>query len=356
MAKTKDYGLGEYDFPRGWFMIADSEEVKDIPIAVRYFGRDMALYRGESGKVHLLDAYCPHMGAHLAINSTSYVVRDGIWVEGESIRCPYHAWRFGPDGKCDDIPYYDKIPAAACVKSWPVVEKYGVIFVWHDPENQEPDFDLPSIPEWDDPSWVRWKIDRLGTLASHPQEVLDNMSDVGHFAPTHGSLDISYFENEYDGPTMTQYFGAGHRTLVTGEELLELRTWYTGPGILMSRMWGHLPSVMMIAHTPVEDGVIKVWHALCVKSPHAVANHRDMAMARAYQETSRLAFAQDFEVWANKRPAFNILQIPADGPFHKGRIWYSQFYNPRAKAGDIQRRVNGLHPSIARRSAQRSAA
>jgi len=346
MATTKEYGLGEFDFPRGWFMIADSEEVKDTPVSVRYFGRDFVLYRGDSGKVHLLDAYCPHMGSHLGLNSTSYIVRDGAHIEGDSIRCPYHGWRFGPDGKCDDIPYYDKIPKAACVKSWPVVEQTGVIFVWHDPENGEPDFPLPAIPEWEDTSWVHWKIDRLGTLNCHPQEVLDNMSDVAHFAPTHGSTAVSYFENEYNGPTMTQYFGAGHRTLAAKDELLELRTWYTGPGILMSRMWGHLPSIMMIAHTPVDDGVIRAWHALMVKSPNAVATHRDVAMARAYQETSKLAFAQDFEIWSNKRPAFTILQVPTDGPFHKGRIWYSQFYNPRARAADIQKRVNGIHATV----------
>jgi 3-ketosteroid 9alpha-monooxygenase subunit A len=355
VAKTKDYGIGEFDFPRGWFMIADSEEVVVKPEAVRFFGRDLVLYRGNSGKVHLLDAYCPHMGAHLAINTTSYVVRDGQQIEGDSIRCPYHAWRFGPDGKCDDIPYYDKIPKAACVKAWPIVEQNGVIFVWHDPENGAPDFEVPYIEEWDDPSWVHWKIDRLGTLASHPQEVLDNMSDVSHFKPTHGSTELAYFENEYDGHTMIQYFGAGHRTLTTGDELLELKTWYDGPGILRSRMWGHFPSIMMIAHTPVDDGVIKVWHSLMVKSPHAVANAQDVAVARAYQEASRLAFAQDFEVWANKRPALNILQIPADGPFHKGRIWYSQFYNPRAKAADIQKRVNGIHVSKARPSPAKAA-
>jgi 3-ketosteroid 9alpha-monooxygenase subunit A len=355
MAKTREYGLGEFEFPRGWFMIADSEEVKDKPIPLRYFGRDFVLYRGDSGKVHLLDAYCPHMGAHLAINTTSYVVRDGMQIEGDSIRCPYHAWRFGPDGKCDDIPYYDKIPKAACVRSWPVVEQMGIVFVWHDPENGEPDYPPPFFIEWDNPSWVRWKIDHLGTVNCHPQEVLDNMSDVAHFAPTHGSMKVAYFENEFDGHVMVQHFGAGHRTLATKDELLELMTWYTGPAILTSRMWGHLPSIMMIAHTPVDDGSIRAWHALMVKSPSEVANHRDVAMARAYQETSRLAFAQDFEIWANKRPAFNILQIPADGPFHKGRIWYSQFYNQRARASEIQMRVNGMHVSIPRPQAAEAA-
>ena len=70
MAKTADYGLGEYCFPRGWFMVATSQEVTTTPISVRYFGEDMALYRGHSGRVFLVEAYCPHMGTHLAKNTT----------------------------------------------------------------------------------------------------------------------------------------------------------------------------------------------------------------------------------------------------------------------------------------------
>ena len=104
MALTKDYGLGEYTFPRGWFMVAEASELKDKVLPVRFFGQEFALYRGKSGKVVLLDAFCPHMGTNMARNDSSYVVRDGQ-IEGDSIRCPYHAWRFGPDGKCNDIPY-----------------------------------------------------------------------------------------------------------------------------------------------------------------------------------------------------------------------------------------------------------
>ncbi len=109
MATSKDYRLGEFTFPRGWFMIAAAEELNTHkPLAVRFFGNDFALYRGRAtGKVVLLDAYCPHMKTHLAApNHTSYVVIDvgGSNIDGDGIRCPYHAWRFGPDGKCDDIP------------------------------------------------------------------------------------------------------------------------------------------------------------------------------------------------------------------------------------------------------------
>ena len=46
MAKTVDYGLGEHTFPRGWFMAAEASEVTDKPLAVRFFGRELVLYRG----------------------------------------------------------------------------------------------------------------------------------------------------------------------------------------------------------------------------------------------------------------------------------------------------------------------
>ena len=217
MATTAEYGLGENAFPRGWFMIATAGEVTSKPEPVRFFGRDMVLYRGKSGRVVLLDAYCPHMRVHLARNTTSYIVRDGEQMEGDSIRCPGHGWRFTAEGQCDDIPYSTHgVPKAACVKSHKVVEKAGCIWMWHDMEGGEPDFDLPAFAEWDkeDEGWVRWRLDPLGTLPIHPQEILDNMADLAHFIPVHGSRDIVWFENEFDGHIIRQRFGAGHRTLV----------------------------------------------------------------------------------------------------------------------------------------------
>jgi 3-ketosteroid 9alpha-monooxygenase subunit A len=154
---------------------------------------------------------------------------------------------------------------------------------------------------------------------------------------------VQYFENEFRDHVVVQRQGGGHRTLVTGNGLLETDTWYTGPGILNSRLTGSYPTIMLIAHTPVDDGVVKVWHALLVKSPNRIATDEDVANARAYQEMSRLAVVQDFDVWNHKRPCFTPLQLPTDGPFHKVRLWYRQFYNARANAPGIHEQVNGVH-------------
>ena len=132
MARTVDYGLGEYTFPRGWFMIAETAEVTDKPLAVRFFGRDFVLYRGRAtGRAVLLDAYCPHMGTHLGINTTSYVVRDGQHVEGDSIRCPYHGWRFGADGQCNEIPgLRGSIPKSTTASAWSSCSRAATIGVF----------------------------------------------------------------------------------------------------------------------------------------------------------------------------------------------------------------------------------
>jgi 3-ketosteroid 9alpha-monooxygenase subunit A len=353
MATTAEYGLGPHTFPRGWFMIAESGEIADKPVALRYFGREFVAYRGESGRVYLVDAYCPHMRIHLARNTTSYIVKDGEQIQGESIRCPGHGWRFGPDGKVDDIPYSNHgIPRQACIRTFPVVERAGCIWMWHDEEGGQPDFDLPAFAEWDseDDGWVRWRIDPLGTLPVHPQEIVDNIVDAAHFIPVHGSRDILYFENEFADHIAIQRFGAGHRTLMSdSDDVLVTDTHYTGPGILQCRMDGLHPSLMMIAHTPVEDGTVRVWFGLFVKVADSRADADGVAIARGYQDTSLDAFAQDFEIWQHKEPALSIMQIPDDGPFHKERIWYRQFYNTRDRAGEFQRRVNGVHTTIDKR-------
>ncbi|QJB68773.1 Rieske 2Fe-2S domain-containing protein [Parasphingorhabdus halotolerans] len=347
MATTAEYGLGEHMFPRGWFMVGTSEDATTVPKAVRFFGEDMVLYRGESGRVFLVEAYCPHMGTHLANNSTSYVITDKEHVEGDNIRCPYHGWRFGPDGQCNDIPYSPAPPPKkACLKNWQVEEKAGCIWMWHDEEGGEPEYDLPNFEMYDQPHWVNWEIDVLGELDCHPQEVVDNMVDKGHLGPVHGSMDMVLFENVFDDHCIRQILTAGHKTLAgSGGEPMTNDTWYTGPGILQSVMIGEFPSHMLIAHTPVDDGRITVWHALMVKVANQTPTEEDVAMARGYQQASLAAFSQDFEIWANKRPCLNPMMVKGDGPFDKLRIWYRQFFNPRARAGEFQKRANGKYVS-----------
>ncbi|MEH6551082.1 MAG: Rieske 2Fe-2S domain-containing protein [Pseudomonadales bacterium] len=341
MAKAADYSLGPSTFPRGWFIVAESSELDKGPMAVRFFGQDYALYRGESGTAIMLDAYCPHMGTHLTAGGSAMIVQNGEQIEGDSIRCPYHGWRFAPDGSCDDIPYHEgPAPRSAKMNAYPLKEVMGCVMTWHDPEGGEPDYDAPFLAEWDDPSWVRWELDHLGELDMHPQEVLDNMADAQHLGPTHGAP-CEYFENEFKDHIVIQRQGGFHKVYAA---MLTTITWYTGPGILLSKqLFGETLVYELIANTPVDDGRIKVWHATIYKSGNEVANDEDKAIAKEVQAGALAAFAADFDIWRSKKPALRVLQLPKDGPFNKVRKWYGQFYDLRANAANYYSELNGLH-------------
>ena len=214
-------------------MVADAEELKDRSLPVRFFGQEFALYRGKSGKVVMLDAYCPHMGTHLARNNTSYVVQDGQ-IEGDSIRCPYHGWRFGPDGKCNDIPYSKApIPKAACVKTGRWWRAWARSSSGTTPRAANRNGRHRRCQQWNDPQWVRWKFDHLGVINCHAQEVIDNIADCSHLNPVHGET-VKFYRNEFKGHLATQIQGGGHRTLVTADgvsPILTTDTTYNGPGL-----------------------------------------------------------------------------------------------------------------------------
>ncbi|NQY03727.1 MAG: Rieske 2Fe-2S domain-containing protein, partial [Halieaceae bacterium] len=97
------------DFPMGWYTVGRSHELQIGEVTnVTAFDRELALYRTRSGAVVLQDAFCPHLGAHLGVEGR---------VVGESIRCPFHGWRFGTDGVCEEIPYCEDIPERARIRT-----------------------------------------------------------------------------------------------------------------------------------------------------------------------------------------------------------------------------------------------
>ena len=347
MARTADYSLGEFTFPRGWFVVAESSAIGRKPFNARYFGQDVVLFRGESGAVSMLEAYCPHMGTHFGKSHTSYTVVSGALLEGDSIRCPFHGWRFGPDGKCNNIPYFDgPIPEKARVRSWPVEERYGVVFCWNDPEDLAPDIELPPYPEWDDPAWVRWDgLRHIGDMNTHPIEVVDNTSDVAHLDHLHGS-EVIYYENEVDGPYLHQRQSGRGRAKDASNPMagsaFSTDVYYSGPGLLTSRFI-EPGFAQLIAHTPTDDGAVRLWQVTMCRSPKGVIDDEAHMAMRRINDVMVHGLTEDLEIWSNKRPAIQVLQLPTDGPFGQSRIWYSQFYNPRSKVAEIVGRVQGLH-------------
>jgi len=340
-ATAADYGLGPYEYPRGWFVIAEAKQLDEGPMAVTYFDKDFALYRGESGRVVLLDAYCKHMNTHLTASGSAHIVATDKQIEGDSIRCPYHAWRYDADGHVDDIPYHDgPCPKSASLGSYPVREVMGMIMMWHHPEGGEPEFEPPFVDWWEFDNVIKQDMDLLGNVPINGIEIVDNMADCRHLGPTHGSP-CEYFENEMRDNIVIQRQGG---FLASYQAQLDTVTWYTGPGILLSKQtFGPVTMFEIICNTPVEAGVSACFHGSICLSANTPATAEDIAGAKQLQDGVLAAFAADFQVWQNKKPATKIMRLKSDGPFHKVREWYGQFHMDAQEAKAVQASVNGTH-------------
>lgn len=115
----------------------------------------------EDGKVRILDAYCPHMGANLGV--TGQVV-------GNDIVCPFHGWQFDGEGKCTKIPYAEKVPGFLKTTAWPCVEMNGSIMLWHDAEGRPPLW-MPSDIKQINSGAYKWHGSSLHQVRAHIQVI-----------------------------------------------------------------------------------------------------------------------------------------------------------------------------------------
>ena len=106
--------------------------------AVRALGQDLVLFRDAQGRWGLLDRNCAHRGADLSFGRN----------EGDGLRCPFHGWKFRIDGQCLDTPAEpagSKLCERVKHRSYPVIEKSGVLFAWFGDEGSQP----PPFPNFD---------------------------------------------------------------------------------------------------------------------------------------------------------------------------------------------------------------
>jgi phenylpropionate dioxygenase-like ring-hydroxylating dioxygenase large terminal subunit len=169
-------------FVEGWYWVIPSRklrvgEVKPLTI----LGKELVIYRGEDKQVVILDAYCPHFGAHLGEGT----------VEGNELRCFFHHWKFDAAGFCVEIPCLDE-PLKVKAKTWPTAEKYGLVWVWTGETPQQP---LPFIPELELEEYDSAFGSRF-IIPCHPNVFMINAIDTQHFKTVHKSLSEFNWEKQ----------------------------------------------------------------------------------------------------------------------------------------------------------------
>lgn len=169
--------------PSGWYVIAASSELKrNKPLGFERFGKDIVLWRNDSGQpVAMLDL-CPHRSAKLSVGR----------VENDCIECPFHGFSFDQNGRCTLVPETNKAAPNLRVQTFPLREKHGFIWCWYGDEQAQ--VDLPWFETLDN---AKWSFSEQATLwPAHITRCIENQLDYAHLPFVHkntigGNTDVT---------------------------------------------------------------------------------------------------------------------------------------------------------------------
>lgn len=308
-------GRFPFPIPNGWFALAWSNELAPGELkAVRAFASEWVLFRTGSGEVGVMDAYCPHLGAHLG---------HGGRVAGESVRCPFHGWEWGREGSCTGIPYAKRIPPGLEIGVLPVCERNGAVFAWHHAEGAEPDWEVPELPEFHDPAWTEPEHLEMD-IATCCQELGENAHDPAHFVSVHGVPNPPASEIEFQGRTKISINRGAFETprgpvetLIRGESL--------GLGLGITRVSGIADMCFLAMNTPVDEEHLELRWSFTV--PRTGDSNRAEGVGRAFMNEFMRQLEQDKPIWESKRYEARPRLCEGDGPISEYRKWASQFYS-----------------------------
>lgn len=194
-----------------WYPVAYAAEIDPGPRAVQLFGERLAVWRDQSGSLTAVLDECPHRGARLSQG----------WVVGSCLTCPYHGWRYAPDGRCVEIPANDPglpVPSRARVSTAPAAERYGLVWVCIGPAPSS----IPTLPECERDDYVVIHELMEEWHASAPR-IIDNGLDVTHVAFVHrnsvgsdGAPRMANVDVERDGISIR--FSATYTTRVNEQQ------------------------------------------------------------------------------------------------------------------------------------------
>lgn len=158
--------------PDYWYPAAWGHEVpKGKAIEVKFWGRSIAVFRGEDGVVRAVEDRCAHRQLKLSKGEVS----------GCTLTCKYHGWQFDGDGRCAHIPhdlFGNKMPQIQ-IGSYPVAERYGIVWVFPGDPALSTVRKIPEIPEI--AAGTGWGVLPLDfVLGCHHSMIIDNVSDFSH--------------------------------------------------------------------------------------------------------------------------------------------------------------------------------
>ena len=163
---------GAMELAASWYVAMESKALGKKPKAIEIFGQSLVAWRDQNGHPVIMERFCSHMGASLAIGQ----LKEGC------IQCPFHHWRFDRTGQCVSIPEVDNIPPTAHQTTYVTVERYGYIWVWYG--SKTPLFPLPEFSVVENThNYVPWRY--TFNTKTTVRRVIENVYDQYHLVSLH---------------------------------------------------------------------------------------------------------------------------------------------------------------------------
>ena len=158
-----------------WYVAAWSSEVSAEPLARIFLGEPLVLYRTTEDRVVALEDRCCHRQLPLSMGK----------VIGDQLQCGYHGLIFNANGACVDVPGQTTMPPGAGVRSYPVAERWGWVWIWMGDAEVADETRIPDFHELNDPGW-RARGSRIPIRCDYRLAV-DNLLDLSHLTFVHES-------------------------------------------------------------------------------------------------------------------------------------------------------------------------
>lgn len=349
---TKRYMRPPPQYVHDWFSPLRSSDVVPGKITnFSFMGHDLIAFRDAAGEVVVLDAVCPHFGAHRGVGGK---VVDGC------VRCPFHGLHFDSSGQCVKGDFVKDARHLRHVRSvpWTVHEVASSIFVWHGPDRQRPDRPLRFAEPGFFDGWSTPVTNAGRRLA--PTNVFfptENIIDIQHFYAVH-FWELEAIEREPSEDEEGAFSAVMRMVWTAGAQspnplVRRLGRAYSspfhfdirilGPGMAISLSTltpeqGGLQLMNIILITPVNptDCQIRVVSSVrrTIDRPLNRLARRVLgvgledALARVFLAIATKDFDGDEMIWTNRRFLPNPKPLPDDGPIVAYRRWCERFWPP----------------------------